>query len=235
MNFHRLLLNALFIGTLAGVVLSVLQLMLVHPIIFAAEVYEIADHDHAPDEIEPWSPEDGLERTLYSVAANLGATIGFSAILLALMNQFISMGRVSPHLRNSLLWGLGGFIVFFSAPALGLPPEIPGVEAPALEGRQAWWLFCVVATLIALLVLAFAPFKIKPLGFLLIGAPFLVLIQHGTQPLFSHPDPAVLVELTKLHSQFIIMTSATNFVLWLLIAVASGWVMLNWQRSQANA
>jgi hypothetical protein len=32
------------------------------------------------------------------------------------------------------------------APAIGLPPELPGIEAAALQSRQLWWVATAVAT-----------------------------------------------------------------------------------------
>ena len=109
MLFRRIIFSALFVGLCGGLVMSVLQQFWVSPIIVAAEVYEIAEVGHS-NAVEPWGPEDGFERTFYSVVANSLAGIGFAALLVALMSQFQALGitRLSP--LKGLLWGAAGFV-----------------------------------------------------------------------------------------------------------------------------
>jgi predicted cobalt transporter CbtA len=38
--------------------------------------------------------------------------------------------------RRGLLWGLGGFAALHLAPAVGLPPELPGMASADLAARQ---------------------------------------------------------------------------------------------------
>jgi cobalt transporter subunit CbtA len=52
--------------------------------------------------------------------------------------------------ERGLLWGLGGFVAFHMAPALGLAPELPGTIGAELVHRQIWWLLTVVATAVAI-------------------------------------------------------------------------------------
>ena len=50
---------------------------------------------------------------------------------------------------------VSGFTVFFLAPAIGMPPEIPGAEVAQLQGRQLWWLLTVMCTGAGLGLIAF--------------------------------------------------------------------------------
>jgi len=53
-------------------------------------------------------------------------------------------------MNSGLLWGAAGFLIFSGSPALGLPPELPGMTAAALDARQTWWIGTVIATAIGI-------------------------------------------------------------------------------------
>ena len=81
--------------------------------------------------------------------------------------------------RRGLLWGLGGFAAFAVAPALGLPPEPPGVPASEIAGRQLWWLGAAMATAIGLGLMVLARrWPIKALGIALLFVPHLIGAPH---------------------------------------------------------
>ena len=240
MIFRNIILTSLLLGLLAGSLLTLLQMVAVNPIIFAAEAYEekaapeVAhshshDHSHAHShDDEAWAPADGFERSGYSFVANVLAAIGFAAMLLAIMSQLQLQGLTQLSLSRGLLWGLAGFGVFFLMPALGLPPEIPGVEAAAIENRQTWWLLAVVAGIAGLVLLAFAPAKYKLIGPLLLALPFIVGAPHIGGPEFSHSDPQAVTALTALHQQFIVASGLSNLLFWLALGPASVWCLQRW-------
>ena len=233
--FRRIVFSSLLVGLIAGVLLSGIQIVAVNPIIFAAESFELPevepapgahDHGHGDDghghhhhDHDDWAPADGVERTFYTVLSNVLAGIGFALVLSALMSQFQHRASVA----KGLLWGAGGYIAFYLAPAVGMPPEIPGIEAPPVEYRQLWWMAAVTGVGAGLLVLSFAPVKFKVLSVLLMAAPFLLPIPHAQGPAFAHPDPAAVEQLTALHQQFIWATAGANFAFWVALGVASAW------------
>ena len=112
-----------------------------------------------------------MERTFFTTLANVLTGTGFALILvacLALAGQPVN-GRIG------ILWGLGGFAIFILAPALGLPPEVPGAMAAELRGRQTWWILCVVATASGLWLLVFRPgIAWIVAGLVLMAAPHIV-------------------------------------------------------------
>ena len=234
MVFRRIIYNALFVGLLTGLLLTAIQLVSVNPIIFAAEAYELEEaHDHGEHDHETWAPEDGFERTLATIVANVSASIGFAAILLALMNQVqISQVRgnnMQPiNLLKGGLWGLAGFVAVFVVPGIGLPPEIPGIQAAAVEYRQVWWIFAVLCAVIGLAVIAFAAMKLKAVGLIFLALPYLVGAPHIEGPEFSHPDPAAVSALEQLHQQFILASGITNLLFWLALGICCTWVLNRW-------
>ena len=289
MIFRNIILNALFAGLLAGLLLSVLQLVGVSPIIIAAETFEQVDatpltevtavaelpsvviaeavvddhsahdHDHGvkalvsdvavsteqppvlkqPAEAaanddghtghshnaEAWTPADGAERTFYTFTSNILAAIGFAAVLLALMVQTHTQGltRITP--LKGVAWGVAGFLALFVVPALGLPPEIPGMEAAAIENRQGWWMLAVSTAIAGLACLAFAPIKLKALGLLMMAVPYLVGAPHPLGPAISHPDAQAVTALTQLHADFVMASAMANLVFWLVLGLLSAYLL----------
>jgi cobalt transporter subunit CbtA len=241
MIFSRIIYSAILIGIVTGVVLSCLQVINLNPIIVAAESFEVDaggagsaagdhsgdSHEHSHDE---WAPADGLERTAYTFLANVLASTGFAAILLAMMAQFWLARERNISWSQGLLWGLAGYLAVFVAPAFGLPPEIPGAVAAPVEHRQLWWALTVLSVSIGLGLLAFAATKFKALGLLLLALPYVIGAPHNQGPMFQHADPAALAALTELHQRFVVISGITNLVFWLLLGIACRLAFNRWFR-----
>lgn len=225
---RRVLAVGLIAGLVAGIAVTAVQQMQVVPLILAAEVFESADpahrhdaapHDHAPGaaahshDSEAWAPQDGLERTLFTLLANVVAGVGYGAILVALM---VFAGR-RVDWRRGLLWGLGGFAAFALAPAMGLPPELPGMAAADLAARQYWWISSALATIAGLGLIVFAPARPAALkiaapiaGIVLLALPHLI-----GAPLHTAEGGNVPAEL------------AARFAVASLVAQAAFWAVLS--------
>ena len=208
--FGRIVATALLAGFAAGIVLSVVQQVWVTPLILQAETFETAGaeaHTHG----QPWAPEDGVERTLYSVLANVLNGVGFALLL----GAAITLSGRAVEWRHGLLWGLAGFVVFGVAPALGLPPDPPGVDAGELVPRQAWWLGTAAATALGLWLLALTKRRsLKALGVLALVAPH--VIGAPTVDIHGGPVPAQLV------NEFIAASLIATGAFWLVLGAMSG-------------
>jgi cobalt transporter subunit CbtA len=243
MIFSRIIYSAILIGAVTGVLLSCLQVVSLNPIIFAAETYEVeavpasagdGHSDHSPDQghsHDAWAPADGIERTVYTFLANVLASTGYAAILLALMSQFWLSRNRQISWTQGALWGLAGFASLFLAPAIGLPPEIPGVIAASVEHRQLWWVFAASSVAIGLGIFAFTPAKIKALGLLFLAIPYIVGAPHVHGPMFQHSDPAAVQALVYLHQQFVVTSGVTNLVFWLLLGLGCRLAFNRWLRN----
>ena len=226
MLFRNLVFSAVLVGILSGIVLGLVQQLSVVPTILAAEVYEIADeepvaagHEHAAHSHDPeaWGPEDGAERIFFPFVSNLLAGIGFSMGLFSAM-EFSGMANV----KNGILWGLAGYITFFVAPGFGLHPEIPGMEAANLQGRQGWWITTVVFTGLGLALIAFAPMGAKIAGLVLLSIPHILGAPLPEVHGFLHPDAEAVSALEGLAHSFVQSTAIANAVFWIVVGVASG-------------
>jgi len=228
MIFRNIVFAAVTAGIIAGLMLGALQTYLVTPTILAAEVFEIVDEapaaghghgashatTHAHNE-EAWGPEDGAERTFYTVVADVVSGIGFALLLVSVMTL---SGKAT--IKNGWLWGAAGFVVFFAAPGIGLTPEIPGMEAANLQGRQGWWLSTIALTGLGLGLIAFANIALKVGGALLLAVPHILGAPLPESHGFSHPDPAAVTQLENLATAFVQQTAIANGVFWLVLGIA---------------
>jgi cobalt transporter subunit CbtA len=231
----NLILSAAAAGLAAGLLTAALQHVTTTPIIIAAERYEngAAEPAHAHSgpalgavvathgEGEEWAPHNGLERTFYTSLATVVLGVGFS---LALLGAMAASGR-RIDASSGLAFGAAGFAAVALAPALGLPPEIPGSGAAALADRQLWWAFCAAATasgLAALLLGRNAPVRL--VGVAAIALPHVV----------GAPQPAAFASTApaELAGHFAAASLVVSAVFWAVLGSASGAVYQRLARSE---
>lgn len=207
--FKPLLSAAALAGLLAGLLLTVVQQFHVEPLLLDAERYEQAAEHLPPQQSGAhahWQPQAGIERSLYTGGANVVMAVGFALLLGAL-----TMLRSAPlDGRSGLLWGAAGYVVFFIAPAISLPPEVPGAHASDLGARQLWWLIAALCTATGLAVAVFARgWAVRILSVPLLIAPHLIgapqpEVHGGTAP-------------TELAQAFVVASAVANAVFWLAL------------------
>lgn len=223
---RNIVFTAVLVGLIAGLAVSAMQAIGTTPLILQAETFESgdaevahthsheagapADHHHDP---EAWAPADGFERNAYTIAANVLTAIGYALVLTAL----ISLRNSAGGWREGLLWGLAGFVAVMLAPAIGLPPELPGSPAAELGARQMWWVATAAATAGGLALIAFK--RAEPWAVILaltliaaphiIGAPLPPAGEHALAPL-------------PLERRFVVLVTVTSFVFWIILGTLSG-------------
>ena len=213
--FRRILFAAALAGLIGGVFATAAQSLRIIPIILEAETYETASVlDHDPSQAtageEAWAPDDGVERTAFTLVTNVLAGIGFALLLAA---GFALAGGAD--WRRGLYWGAAGFVAFTLAPAIGLPPEIPGAEAAPLADRQLWWLGTVVATGGGLALI----FLSRKAAWAALGVGLIVL-PH----VIGAPQPAAHGGLApdNLARDFVVAALVTSFLFWLVLGASAG-------------
>jgi len=218
--FRRIAATALLAGLAAGIVVSAVQLVWVEPLILEAETFErsaqtqesgqAAPAQAAPDEAAAGADVD---RLLLTFLSNLLTGVGFALVLVAA----ITISGRQVDWRRGLLWGAAGFLCFAAAPALGLPPDPPGVDAGPLAPRQAWWLGTALATALGLWLLAFAGRReLRLLGIVVLAIPHLVGAPHVD--ISGAPTPPALID------EFIVASLVTSAAFWLVLGGVSGLV-----------
>jgi cobalt transporter subunit CbtA len=202
-TLRALLLPALAGGIAAGIVAAVLQQLFLVPMILQAEALELGGAEHI---------QHGLDRMLYTALFDCLGAFGF-ALLLATAVAW--RGAVS--WEQGLLWGLAGYASFALAPALGLPPELPGVENTALAARQLWWIGTSLATAAGLAAIAFSRWRAaRVLGVALLALPHLVGAP-GAESIGSLRD--------GLAHSFALGSLAVSLVMWSTIGIVTVAVM----------
>jgi cobalt transporter subunit CbtA len=213
LRFRKLVSLALVSGTLAGLLLFLVQRFTVIPLIQKAEVYESAaeksnTHHH---EDEGWQPSEGFERTAYTLIATVVTAIGFSAVLFGVAGLF----QVTLSWRNGLLWGLAAFLCVDLAPSLGLPPQPPGTAVADLYARQGWWVLTVFSTAVGLWLLL-SRRRSKPVR--LIGV-LPLLLPHAIGAPIARGTSAVPAPLIH---QFAVVSIFTTALFWLALGAIGG-------------
>ncbi len=153
---RHLVTSALFAGVAAGLIAALLQFWLVTPLLLEGELYETGARIHGAgtQDAAVSVPPQNLSRHLLTAAFNVVTFTAYALILLAFIALVEMRGQaVTPYL--GILWGLAGFCAVQLSPAIGLPPELPGTIAAELVPRQIWWLATVLATGLAIGLIAF--------------------------------------------------------------------------------
>jgi cobalt transporter subunit CbtA len=202
----RTLLTGLLAGLTAGVVLTVLYLAKTQPLILQAELYEHGAALTGQQEIP-------VARTLKTLMFNILTGAAFGLILSAILTL-----RGQPvGLRQGVIWGAAGFVVFALAPAFGLPPELPGSIAAHLEARQLWWLLTAGVTAVGMGLLAFSgnwPARLA-------GAALILLPHIVGAP---HPDSLGGSAPPELAAQFVAVSLGANALFWAVLGGSSGYL-----------
>ena len=233
----RILLVAIAAGVIAGAFVTAAQSFKVIPLIYQAETYEnnapaeamAADqttgqppaHAHNGSEVTghshkqsaEWAPQEGFQRLAFTLLSNVLTGVGFGFLLAAAI-VFAGFGI---SWTTGILWGMAGFLAFSFFPAIGLPPEMPGMVAADINERQIWWAAAVVCTLIGLGLLAFGKGPaFKVLGVVIIAAPHIFGAPHVNLSEVSSSVPA------ELAAQYVVAVLVTTGLFWLVLGASVG-------------
>ena len=214
----RVLLAVILSGIGAGLVMGIIQHVRLTPLVLQAETYEHVAHGHsaAPHQHggEVWSPADGAERTFYTTLSSVLAAVGFAF----LMAGVSIVGNRPITFRNGVLWGLCGFFAVAFAPALGLPPQLPGMAEAALLQRQFWWVGTILSTALGLWIVTSSKLlKTVIPALLLLFAPHMLWVPKIASE--ATPIPASLA------AQFVTASLGANLIMWCVIGLTLGYFL----------
>jgi cobalt transporter subunit CbtA len=228
----RVLTAACVAGFLAALAATLLQAFATTPLILKAEAYErkaaierpggavlVLAHmhqTHAPD-----GAAEGFSRLAFTGLATLLSGVGYALLLAAVLLAAGSDLRVG----QTLAWAVGGFIAMNLAPAMGLPPELPGMGGEALAARQLWWLATAAGTALGLYLIGVvrAPWAVAA-GLAAIVLPHAIGAPHAAASASEVPP--------MLAAQFAARSLAVAFVFWVVLGLSLGWA---WQRLATRA
>ena len=152
-----LLSGGVIAGAVTGLAVAFLQFFLIQPLIVEAERYEtgelvlmgVAQDDRSASNGDPVLPAHDAHEAddEFSVVVRSGLTV----LTLVLTWSGFALVAGAALATHRALWGptsisvpalaLSGFAAFALSPSLGLPPELPGMQAAELSDRQMWWGF----------------------------------------------------------------------------------------------
>ena len=212
----NLFISAICAGIAAGLLASALKFSLVIPVLLEGELYETGARVHFGTDGSPQSDRgaptlagDWLRHSM-TVAFNIVTYTGYG-LLLSAMISFATFKGITTTARQGLIWGLCGYIAVQLAPAIGLPPELPGTIAAEVGQRQLWWISTILASAAGLGLIAFGRSYLPLAGVVLMAIPHLLGAPH-LDTFFGVAPPELAAEFATLS----------------LGAAAAGWVLLGY-------
>ena len=253
MIFPRLIWAALAAALLVGSVQSAVQQWQAVPIILAAEMYEgqkaeapatpvaaaphahaegvAPAHEHEHGAAKEWAPADGAERIFWTWTANVLHAFSMALLVFAVMGVCLWRGTAARSLPLALLVTASGWLSFHFWPSLGLPAEIPGMDAARLGSRQGWWVLAVVSAGLACASLAGLRSPLRwAAATAWLALPFVVGAPHITADPLAGFSGEAQAQLRQLGTQFIWATTWVSLSFWLSMGLMCGAAFQRWLR-----
>ena len=211
--FAKIAVSALIAGFGAGLVHALLQFVFIAPLIQHAELFELGP---APglDQVTVARGAFDLAREFFNLAFSALLYTGYALLLLAAMVFAEERGQPISA-RAGIIWGAAGFIAMHLAPAFGLAPDMPGLNAAAVEARQVWWYGTAAATGLGLWLIAFGRnWAVWGAAVILIAAPHVI----------GAPLPEMLTNVAppELAANFAAKTLGVALVVWTTLGMLLG-------------
>ena len=249
MIFPRLIWCSLAVALLVGTVQTGVQRWQAAPIILAAELYEnqkaeapapaqaVAAHTHADGAThehgaaKAWEPASGAERIGWTWVANLLHAFSMALLVFAVMGawRYQRGGAALAALPLAGLVAAAGWLSFHLWPTLGLPAEVPGMDAAPLHARQVWWTLAVGSAATSCALMGFAKGKWRwPAAAVLLSLPFAVSAPHLQGDPLAGFSPDAHAALAQLVQQFAWATTWVALSFWLSMGLACGLAFQRW-------
>ena len=225
----NILTSAVFAGVATGVLAALVQFWLVTPSLMEGELFETGARVHfatdgtAQSQAGHGSIWENPKRHLITMGFNIVTFTGFAFLLVA---GFAMSERAGYEVteKQGMIWGLAAFVALHLAPAMGLPPELPGTPAAEVGLRQVWWIACVLCTAIGLGFIAFgANLMALASGLVLILLPHII----GA----PHLDTYFGVAPPELSAHFVSLSLGSAALTWTLLGFIAATL---WVRSQED-
>jgi len=170
--------------------------------------------DGSVHEHDAWEPKEGLQRSGFTLLANILVGIAYGILLATALTLY---GRNIGYTEGAL-WGLAGFASFSLLPGLGLPPELPAAAAADLFDRQTWWLGTAAASVFGIAMVVFGKNPLwKAIGAVLLIAPHIIGAPHP-------PAGAVGKSPPELAAHFVSATMTAAALMWLAIGLMAAYL-----------
>lgn len=192
------------------------------------------EHVHEHEHSQEWTPANGYERTFWTWVATVLDTLALTLLALAAMatSLLVSRHRGEQPARawpTAMAVAAMGWFSLHLWPTLGLPAELPGMEAADLAARQGWWLWAVVSALAACALLALSrKFCRWPMAALLLVLPFVAGAPHLAGNPLGAFGPDAQTQMHALQARFGVVAHLLAVTQWLGIGCLGGWLFGRW-------
>ena len=166
-------------------------------------------HDHKHGAANEWEPENGAERVGWTWVANALHAFSMALLVFAVMGVWrYQRGTALAALPLAGVVAAAGWLSFHLWPTLGLPAEVPGMDAAQLPARQLWTVLAVCSAAFACGLAGFGTAKWRWLvAALLLALPFVVGAPHLQGDALAGHGPEAHAALEQLRGQFVWATS----------------------------
>jgi len=244
MLLRRLIFCALALALAVGSLQFALQRWQAVPLLLAAEVFEgqkaeapeAAEHEHADAHAHEhaheeahdhdhgagaWEPANGVERGFWTWVANVMNAMAMALLVLVVASVAVWRRAAPVGWRTLATIAAAGWLSLHFWPSLGLPAELPGMDAPALHQRQALWLLSAASAAAACALLGFGTRAWRwPAAAALLALPFLVGAPQGGDALAGFSGNA-REQMQALEQQFVWATTWLALAFWASLGAAA--------------
>jgi predicted cobalt transporter CbtA len=191
-------------------------------LIHGAERYEKeASNVESPSDIFAKDPL----RSTATLLGDIFLAVGFGLIL---SGVYAFSGRHG--WLYGLLFGLAGFATFQLAPAVVVPPAVPGMKVASLALRQTGWWVATGSTIVGLVLILNLTRWAKLAGVLMLLLPVVVF-----RTLLSLPSPTTPSHpLAALDQAFVMRTLGCMLAFWLILGAVSGYLFARPERNPVS-
>ena len=187
-------------------------------------------HDHDQGATKEWEPANGAERLGWTWVANALHAFSMALLVLAVMGVWrYQRGTALAALPLAGLVAAAGWLSFHLWPTLGLPAQVPGMEAAPLHARQLWSTLAVGSAAAACALAGFGKAKWRWLAAaFLLALPFVVGAPHLQGDALAGYSPGARAALEQLVQQFAWATIWVALSFWLSMGLACGLAFQRW-------
>ena len=187
-------------------------------------------HEHEHSAATAWAPENGAERIGWTWVANALHAFSMALLVFAVMGIWrYQRGAAVAALPLAGVVAATGWLSFHLWPALGLPAEVPGMDAAPLHARQVWWTLAVGSAGVACALMGFAKGYWRwPVAAVLLALPFAVGAPHLQADALAGFNPVAHAALVQLVKDFAWATTWVALSFWLSMGLTCGLAFQRW-------
>jgi cobalt transporter subunit CbtA len=205
-----------------------------HPKVAVQQKAQVVDPNLDPDRnritAKVWEPDNGAERIVWTWVANALHAFSMALLVFAVMGMWrYRRGTALTAMQLSGCVAAAGWLSFYLWPTLGLPAEVPGMDAAPLHDRQLWWVLAAGCAGVACALAAFSNKSWRwPAAVVLLGLPFALGAPHLQGDALAGFSPTAHAALGQLAQKFGWATTWVALSFWGSMGLVCGIAFQRW-------